>query len=74
MTETKIPTRAEIPDQYKWNAEFVFTTSADFDAALAELPGVLEGMAKFKDHLSMVRRLCWQLIRRWTSWSGARTS
>ena len=52
MTETKIPTRAEIPDQYKWNAEFVFTTPADFDAALAELPGVLEGMAKFKDHLS----------------------
>ena len=52
MTETKIPTRAEIPDQYKWNAESVFTTPADFDAALAELPGVLEGMAKFKDHLS----------------------
>jgi oligoendopeptidase F len=48
MTETKVPTRAEISDQYKWNAKSIFPTVADFDAELKSLPEMLEALGEYQ--------------------------
>jgi len=37
MTESKVRTRADIPEKYKWNAPSVFPTPQDWDAEAAQL-------------------------------------
>ncbi len=51
MSETKIPLRTEIPSHYKWNAESVFPTQADWEADLQTLPQSVAALAQYKDHL-----------------------
>ncbi len=43
--------RSEIPAEQQWNAESVFATLADFQAAVAALPEAINGLARFQGHL-----------------------
>jgi oligoendopeptidase F len=52
MPETKVPARSEIPAHYKWNAESVYPTLADWEANLKGLPKKIENISRFKDHLA----------------------
>ncbi|MBP1693977.1 MAG: pepF, partial [Chloroflexi bacterium] len=52
MTERTIPLRSEIADKYKWNAESVFPTPADFDAELKLMPAEFEAFSGYRGHLS----------------------
>ena len=52
MSEKKIPARSEIPQEYKWNAESVYPTVEDWEAAINKLPEELAEFSKFQGHLS----------------------
>ena len=52
MSEKKIPARSEIPQEYKWNAESVYPTVEDWEAAINKLPEELTEFSKFQGHLS----------------------
>ncbi|MBP1694710.1 MAG: Oligoendopeptidase [Chloroflexi bacterium] len=52
MSAAKIPLRSEIPDTYKWNAESVYLSSADFDAELQAIPAAFESLGRYQGHLA----------------------
>lgn len=52
MVEKKIPSRSEIEAKYKWNAESVFATPADWEAKLAEVPDLVTAILAHKGRLA----------------------
>ena len=48
MKPVTLRTRAEIPLEYRWNAESVFATPADWDVELQRLDQELPGLESFK--------------------------
>jgi oligoendopeptidase F len=51
MPDIKIPLRSEIAEEFKWNAESVFASPAEWEAGLAALPHELEGFTRFRGRL-----------------------
>jgi oligoendopeptidase F len=52
MSEKKVPPRSEIANQYKWNAESVFPTIEDWEAALKALPQTTAELTRYQGRLS----------------------
>jgi oligoendopeptidase F len=52
MTQQTIPTRSEIDEKYKWNAESVFPSRADLEAAFEQQGELVEKAAAFHSRLS----------------------
>jgi oligoendopeptidase F len=51
MKQVTVRTRAEIPFEYRWNAESVFATPADWQIEARRLPQALTALEKFKGRL-----------------------
>jgi oligoendopeptidase F len=51
MSETKARQRAEIPAQYKWNAESVFADPAAWEKAAADLPAAIQRLEAWRSRL-----------------------
>ncbi len=51
MKQVTVRTRSEIPFEYRWNAESVFATPADWEVEAALLPQALAEFEKYKGHL-----------------------
>jgi len=52
MSQTTVRNRAEIPVQYKWNAESVFATTADWQAEAARLKEDITGIEGLRGRLA----------------------
>ncbi len=52
MTSKNVPPRSEIAEKYKWNAESVFSTPADWEAELAILPQAVEAVTRHRGRLA----------------------
>jgi oligoendopeptidase F len=52
MTSKNVPPRSEIAEKYKWNAESVFATPADWEAELATLPQAIEAVTAHRGRLA----------------------
>jgi oligoendopeptidase F len=52
MEATKIPTREEIEEKYKWNTESVYATRKDLEAEFERTPSRIEKMGSFRGRLS----------------------
>ena len=51
MTARSLPARSEVPRQYTWNAESVFSSWDDWEASFASVGTRLPDLAEFKGHL-----------------------
>ncbi|MDA0241818.1 MAG: oligoendopeptidase F [Chloroflexi bacterium] len=49
---SKLPPRSDIPTPYRWDTESIFATPADWEAAVAALPALVEKVAAYKGRLS----------------------
>lgn len=50
--KTALPARSDIPKEYTWNAESVFPTRADWEAAAKAIIADLPGIAEYKGRLA----------------------
>ena len=53
-SDSQLPrrSRAEIPDQYRWQLEDIFQSDADWEAAWSAIPPLLEGLQACRGHLA----------------------
>jgi oligoendopeptidase F len=52
IPKTALPARSDIPKQYTWNAESVFETRADWEAAAKQIVAELPAAAQYKGRLA----------------------
>jgi oligoendopeptidase F len=52
MPEKIVPPRSELPEKYKWAAETVFASIADWEKELKSLAGAAEAVSSYQDKIS----------------------
>jgi oligoendopeptidase F len=52
MAQTTLPTRTQIENKYKWNAEAVFETRDALEEQFQNMPGLLEEFGRFRNRLA----------------------